>query len=84
MQNPGVPLTERQKIAEIMFEHHGFEGVYFGIAPSFSVYAFGRKSGIVLDSGLDGSHVVPVYEEECMTHAIKHNSVGGNTISNYL
>lgn len=45
-----------------MFEIFGCPAMYVAIQAVLSLYASGRTSGIVMDSGDGVSHTVPIYE----------------------
>lgn len=45
-----------------MFETFNTPGFYVSIQAVLSLYASGRTTGIVFDSGDGVSHVVPIYE----------------------
>ena len=49
-------------ILQIMFETFNVPGFYVSIQAVLSLYASGRTTGIVFDSGDGVSHVVPIYE----------------------
>ena len=59
---PNNPTSNREKSAEIMFEHLNTPALFFSIQAVLSLYASGRTTGCVLDSGDGVTHAVPVYE----------------------
>ena len=59
---PHNPHSNREKMAEVMFEKFNVPALYVNIQAILSLYSTGRTTGIVMDSGDGVSHVVPVYE----------------------
>ncbi|CAA0813383.1 Actin-7 [Striga hermonthica] len=74
---PLNPKANRKKMTEIMFETFSFPAMYVAIQPVLSLYASGRKTGIVLDSGFGSSHAVPVFEGYALPHAILRLGLAG-------
>jgi centractin len=58
---PLNPRKNRETAAQIFFETYNVPAFYVSIQSVLSLYASGRSTGLVLDSGEGVSHVVPVY-----------------------
>ena len=67
-----------------MFETFQTPGIHIAIQAVLSLYASGRCSGIVLDSGDGVSHVVPIYEGYCLPHNIARLNLAGRDVTDYL
>ena len=81
---PLNPRENREKIAEIMFETFNTPAVYVAMQAVLSLYASGRTTGLVVDSGDGVTHIVPIYEGFALTHAITRIDLAGRDISEYL
>eukprot|EP00591_Stephanopyxis_turris_P004422 CAMPEP_0195521668 /NCGR_PEP_ID=MMETSP0794_2-20130614/19142_1 /TAXON_ID=515487 /ORGANISM="Stephanopyxis turris, Strain CCMP 815" /LENGTH=395 /DNA_ID=CAMNT_0040651277 /DNA_START=94 /DNA_END=1277 /DNA_ORIENTATION=- len=82
-----APLNPRkncEKALSVFFETFHAPAVFISPTATLSLYASGRTTGVVLDSGEGITHAVPVYEGYSIPHATVRADIGGRDITNHL
>lgn len=81
---PLNPTRNRAQAAEIFFETFNVPALSVQTQSILSLYAFGRTTGVVLDSGDGVTSCTPVYEGFTIPHAVQRMDVAGRDVTEYL
>lgn len=81
---PLNPRTNRDKMCQILFESFNIPCIFVSIQAVLSLYASGRTTGVVVDSGDGVTHIVPVYEGFSLPTSIKRMDVAGRDVTSQL
>lgn len=81
---PLNPKRTRDQAAQIFFETFNVPAMYTSVQAVLALYASGRTTGVVLDSGDGVTHAVPVFEGFSMPNAIRRVDIAGRDVTEQL
>lgn len=81
---PLNPRGNRDQMCQILFETFNVPCVYVSVQAVLSLYASGRTTGVVIDSGDGVSHIVPVYDGFALPTSVKRMDIAGRDITENL
>ena len=81
---PLTPRASRDKMAEVMFEEFETPYLYMYTGSVLSLFASGRTTGLIVDSGEGRTHAVPIYEGFALPHGILKLDISGRNITDML
>eukprot|EP01080_Neovahlkampfia_damariscottae_P008897 gene8897-gene857 len=84
-ESTAISKFEREKTTQIMLETFNIPAYYVTPQPLLSLFASGRITGVVLETGYGTTNSVAVYESYRLTHAT-HNlqNLAGNDLTKFL
>ncbi len=81
---PLIPISNKIKIFEILFEKIGVGAINIESQAKCSLFVEGIDTGIVLDSGDGVIHCIPVSDGAILKHNIERMDIAGRHITEYL
>lgn len=81
---PLSPTTNREKYAEMLFEHFCTPAMHIAYQSRLSMYSYGKTSALVVESGHGVSYVVPIYEGYTMPNITERADYAGSDVTQYL
>lgn len=78
------PRKDRERIAQVMFETFNTPAVYISNKQALSLYSAGITTGLVVDSGSNSTHTVPIHKGHVLDNSVSRVCVGGKQLTNYL
>ncbi|KAM8939381.1 uncharacterized protein RCH25_053005 [Pelodytes ibericus] len=82
--SPSSPLTNREKMAEILFEYFDVPGLHIYNTAFLSLCSMGATTGLVIETGCDVSHTTTIIEGENLRDTTYRLDIAGSQLSKYL
>ena len=83
-ESPAATIENKKKLSEILFETFNVQKIHIANSSMLGLYAYGKTSGLVVDSGFNITSTVPLYEGFPLHHASIKLNYGGEDISKNL
>ncbi|ONH65843.1 Actin-related protein 5 [Cyberlindnera fabianii] len=83
-ERPGASLLQRKGYYELLYETYGVNKVALGIDSLFSYHQNNGHTGIVIGTGHESTHVIPVVSGKALMPEAKRLNWGGHQASNYM
>lgn len=81
---PLNPKKNREKMIEVFFETFKVPAFYVFTQAVLALYASGRTTGLVVDSGDGVTHTVVIFDGYCIKHATQRMDVAGRLLTEYF
>mmetsp|Transcript_28703 Transcript_28703/g.39659 ORF Transcript_28703/g.39659 Transcript_28703/m.39659 type:complete len:444 (+) Transcript_28703:220-1551(+) len=81
---PHVPKSQREKIAEMMFEQHQTPALFLAKQPVLTAFASGKSTALVVDVGGQGTCVTAVHDGYALTKSSIRSPLGGELLTSLM
>ena len=82
--SPSYAIENREKMAQIMFETFNVPAFHVVNTATLALYASGRTTGTVLQSGDGVTYAATIYEGVTIPHGIQRLDIGGRDLIEYM
>ncbi|XP_074629186.1 uncharacterized protein LOC141886805 isoform X2 [Acropora palmata] len=79
-----TPKRQREKMAEILFEHLSVPAMYLANQLALSLYASGLTRGLCLSSGFSVTQAAAIYEGHLLAYTVQELDIGGQALTDNL
>ena len=79
-----TPSSNRERMTQIMFETFNVSKFFVASQSSLALYSNGKTTGVVIDSGENVTHSIPIYDGYPLPHAVKRIEMGGRNLTENL
>ena len=84
-EGPNWRNENREKMTQIMFEKFDVPAIYVAQQSVLALYASGRTTGLIINSGEGVTDTVPIFEGGMVFHRVYQRlNVGGRDLTDYL
>ena len=83
-ESPLNTRENRAKMTELMFDYFNVPNLFISSQAVLALYASGRTTGVVVDSGDGITHTVPIYEGYSLPHSICEIELAGDDLTNFM
>ena len=81
---PLNPKCNQEKMTQIMFENFKIPAISTYSTAELSLFASGRTTGIIIDSGYGITHTVPIHDGHALLNAILRMDFAGQDLDDHL
>ena len=75
---------DKERTLEMLMETFNAHSMYLGSTAVLALYSYGSTTGVVLDSGLDRTNVVPVHEGYPLSRHMTTSKIAGDALTSHL